>query len=227
MQQTITKHRVLFLIALFVLLPATVFAAAAAISSWTAFNGSTPVFQVDLYGIDESNLPAVTHKYAVTDIYPGSGQSDPGQSHWTLGIGQCAANVVSPPTGTYVTPIDPAVCGAGLDYPNCTSDNYQVVLGNDPTTGVQGIKFNGGMEDGETHLFHITVSNETGRGDMDVAVKAGTWFDTGTLQGPLCEPTAVTMAAPSVASNSNATFAAVAAGMMLMGVLSVGVLRKK
>lgn len=227
MQQAIAKHRILFLLAVFVLLPATVFAAGAAISSWTAYNGSTPVFQVDLYAIDESNLPAVTYKYAVTDIYPGSGQSDPGQSHWTLGLGQCAKNVVSPSAGAYTSPIDPAVCGAGLDYANCTSENYQVVFGNDPTTGVQGIKFNGGMEDGETHLFHITLSGETGRDDLNVAIKGGTWVDHGTIQGPICTPTAVAMAGSGVASTGNAAFAAVAAAMMFMGVLSAGVLRKK
>jgi hypothetical protein len=227
MQQTITKHRILFLLVVFMLLPATVFAAAAAISSWTAYNSGTPVFKVDLYAIDQSNLPAVTYKYAVTDIYPGSGQADPGQSHWTLGIGQCVANLVSPTAGAYTTPIDPAVCGAGLPYASCTSENYQVVLGQDPTTGVEGIKFEGGMEDGETHLFHLTVSSETGWGFRDVAVKAGTWSVVGTMKVPLCEPTAVTMAAPSAASHSNTAFFGVAAAMMVMGVLSVGVLRKK
>jgi hypothetical protein len=71
------------------------------------------------------------------------------------------------------------------------------------------------------------VGAETGRGEIDVAVKAADNEPSGTIMGPVCTPAAVTMAAPSVASSNNTTFVAIAAAMMIMGVLSVGVLRKK
>lgn len=228
MQQTIAKHRILLLIAVFVLLPATVFAAAAAIDTWIASANDIDYFQVDLYEIDESNLPAVTYKYAVTDIYNGSGSNDPALSHWALGIELCANKLVNPTAGAYVTPIDPAVCGT--DYTNCVSTPYTVVEGIDPTTGVNGLKFEDAddqLEYGQTHLFHITVGAETGRGEIPVAIKAADNEPDGTITGPICRPTAVTMATPSVASSSNATFAVVAAAVMFMGVLSAGVLRKK
>jgi hypothetical protein len=162
----------------------------------------------------------VTYKYAVTDIYTGSIAA----SRWKLGIGQCVDNLVSPTAGTYISPIDPAVCGAGKDYANCTSGNYEVVLSDEPSAGL--VRFNGGMGDGETHLFQITVSGETGRVDRNVYIQPGASWIGGTIQGPLCEPTAVTMAAPS-ATSRHSTFIAVAAAMMVMGVVSVGVLRKK
>lgn len=225
MPHTIAKHRILFLIAIFMLLPATVFAAAAA-TTFIATSNGTPIFQVDLYDIDEPAPNAVTYKYAVTDLYNGSlpGVDRRGLSHWALGIGSCS--VKSPRGDTYTTPIDATVCGSV--YPNCSVETYRVEIGGDPTTGVNGIKFEGDTLDyNETHLFHITVVGETDRGDIGVAIKAGTDSYPGLIEGPICKPTAVTMAAPSIASNSNATFVAVAAAMMFMGVLSVGVLRKK
>jgi hypothetical protein len=203
-------------------------AAAAAIDTWIASLNGIDYFQVDLYEIDESNLPAVTYKYAVTDIY--SGPNDPALSHWTLGLELCANSLLNPSSNSYTTPIDSAVCGAGGDYANCVSTNYTVVTGNDPTTGVDGVKFEDAAQQlsfGQTHLFHITVSGETDRGEIPVAIKAAGNEPDGTITGPICTPTAVTMAAPNVASSNSSAFIAVAAAMMFMGVASAGVLRKK
>ncbi|NLF65236.1 MAG: hypothetical protein GX579_11625 [Chloroflexi bacterium] len=227
MPNAVAKYRIFFLIAVFVLLPATAFAAVAALDTWVATHNNIDKFRVDLYAIDESNLPAVTYKYAVTDLYNGQGD-DPALSHWALGIGLCARKVANPTPGPYTTPMDPAVCGT--EYDNCVSTTYTVEHVADPTTGVDGIKFEDADEQlgfGETHLFHITVAGETGRGEIDVAIKAGGLTPAGTILGPLCQPSAVAMTGASVAGAGNATFAAVAAAVMFMGVLSVGVLRKK
>ena len=227
MKQAIVKHRILFLVAVFVLLPATAFAATAAIDSWTAAYDNQDRYQVDLYAIDESNLPQVTYKYAVTDLYNGQGD-DPALSHWVLGLETCARKVVNPTPGVYTTPVDTNVCGS--EYDNCVSTTYTVVRGSDPTTGLDGIKFEDATEQlefGQTHLFHITLAGETGRGEIDVAIKAGTNTPAGTITGALCQPAAVTMTGSGVAGTGNAAFAVVAAAVMFMGVLSAGVLRKK
>jgi hypothetical protein len=221
MRQLTTSRRVILIVTVLLLVPAVVMAA---IDSFTFVNsGGTPIFRIDLYGIDESNPPAVTYKYAVTDLLAG----DNALSHWTLDLEQCAGQLASPTAGNYSTIVDPAVCGAGLDYPNCVSASYKVVTGNDPTTGLFGIKFEGDtLGFGQTHIFHITVAAETGRGPIDVAVKPGNTPYLGTITGPLCTPTAVTMSGASVASRNGLAFAAVAALTMILGVASIGVWRK-
>ncbi len=228
MIKAIARYRILFLLALFVLLPATVFAAAAALDTWFAAHNNIDKFQVDLYEVDESNLPQVTYKYAVTDVYDGSGSGDPALDKWILGTELCTNKIRQPVGNTYTTPIDPAVCGAG-GY-NCVSTSYTVVRGNDADSGLQGIRFEAPAADlsfGQTHLFEITFAGETGRGDVGVGVKADNLLMTGDIIGPLCQPAAVTMSGASAAGAGNATFAVVAAAVMVMGVLSAGILRKK
>lgn len=215
MSQTTAKRRILLIVIAMLLLPAVVMAA---IDSWTA-----PGFQVDLYEIDESNAPEVTYKYAITDTAAGGNA----MSHWSLGLEQCAKELVSPGLGNYTTPIDGTVCGDGLDYPACESANYRVELGRDPTTGVTGIKFEGDtLAYPNTHLFHITVSGETARGEIPIAIKPGANVFTGTITGPICGPSAVSLSNASVASSGNTAFIAIAALTMLMGVATVGVWRK-
>lgn len=204
------------------LLPAVVMAA---IDSFTFLNSSNqPVFQLDLYGIDETNPPAVTYKYAITDLLVG----DNAMSHWTLDLEQCTGKVSEPSGRSYTTIVDPAVCGEGLDYENCAVANYTVETGQDPTTGLRGIKFEGdSLQPGQTHIFHITLLAETGREDIDVAIKAGNDVYPGTILGPICRPTAVAISSTNVASSNGIAFAAVAALTMLMGLATVGVWRKQ
>ena len=70
MSQTTAKRLILIIFAM-LLLPAVVMAA---IDSWTATGedaqgNPVDLFRVELYEIDEtSNPPAVTYKYAVTDL---------------------------------------------------------------------------------------------------------------------------------------------------------------
>lgn len=218
MSQTTAKRRILLIIIAMLLLPAVVIAAVAAIDSWI-----TPGFQVDLYEIDESNLPQVTYKYAVTDTAAGGNAL----SHWTLGIGLCANNLVSPMAGAYTTPTDD--CTAAGYGTSCVASEYTVVTGYDPTTGVNGIKFEDAdpqLAYPQTHLFEITVSGETGRGEIPLSIKAAGNEPVGTIMGPICEPTAVSFSNASVASSGNTAFVAIAALTMLMGFATVGVWRK-
>lgn len=223
MRQLTTTRRILLIVTIMLLLPAVVMAA---IDSFTFLNSSSqPVFQLDLYDIDETNLPAVTYKYALTDLLAG----DNAMSHWTLDLEQCTGKVSEPEAGPYQTIFDSDVCGEGLEYENCVAGvNYTVETGQDPTTGLRGIKFEGdSLEPGQTHIFHITLLAETGREDIDVAIKAGNNVYPGTILGPICRPTAVAMSSTNVASSNGLAFAAVAALTMLMGLATVGVWRKQ
>lgn len=231
MSQTTAKRLILIIFAM-LLLPAVVMAA----TSWTAVNSAGhAVFQIDLYQV--IGVPGsggnVTYKYAVTDISQGiSGNADPDLSHWTLGIEGCADNLVKPLDGdTFITPIEPAVCGVGQAYEECVESEYLVETGPDGQTGVDGVKFldpNPALTNGQTHLFYIVVSGVTATGEIDVLAKPGTENIIGTnvIDGPICEPTAVSFSNTSVASSGNTPFVAIAALTVLMGVATVGMWRK-
>ena len=185
MPNAVAKYRIFFLIAVLVLLPATVFAAAAALDTWFAAHNNIDKFQVDLYAIDESNLPQVTYKYAITDVYDGSGSGDPALDKWILATERCTGKIRQPAGTTYTTLIDPAVCGDG-GY-NCVSTTFTVGQGSDADSGLQGIRFEAPTTDlsyGETILFEITLAGETGRGDVGVGVKAENLLMTGAITGP-------------------------------------------
>lgn len=222
MSQTTAKRLILIIFAM-LLLPAVVLAA----TSWTDPNG---FFRVELYGVEGTPGSGgnVTYKYAVTDL---AGTSTNALSHWTLGIESCMDNVVKPLDGDfYTTPIEPAVCGTGGAYEPCASATYEVEIGPDgQAPGVNGIKFldpDVQLANGETHLFFITVSGVTATGENPLVVKSGDHSIVGTIDGPICEPTAVSFSNTSVASSGNTAFVAIAALTVLMGVATVGAWRK-
>jgi uncharacterized repeat protein (TIGR01451 family) len=60
--------------------------------------------------------------------------------------------------------------------------------GTDPTTGVFGLKFDTGLNQGETRQFYITMSGEWPTGEIQAAVKAGQFEYYCTILGPACVP---------------------------------------
>jgi uncharacterized repeat protein (TIGR01451 family) len=63
-----------------------------------------------------------------------------------------------------------------------------ISCGTDPTTGIFGLKFDTGLNLGETRQFYITMSGEWPTGEIQAAVKAGQFEYYCTILGPACVP---------------------------------------
>jgi len=64
--------------------------------------------------------------------------------------------------------------------------DHDVELGIDPKTGIDGIKWDIGLEPEESRVYSFTLLGEYGEDLADVAVKAGRFSDTGQVMGPSC-----------------------------------------
>lgn len=64
-----------------------------------------------------------------------------------------------------------------------------VSIGLDPTTGVDGIKWDIGLDPGNTRIYSFTLQGNIAEALVDVAVKAGTYAAIGQRLGPSCETT--------------------------------------
>jgi hypothetical protein len=107
---------------------------------------------------------------------------------------------VSPEAGSYTTVTDIAGCSDG-SY-SCEESTYTVVLGNDPTLGINGIKFEDGtpqLTNPNTHVFEITVSDFAYLDNVPVGVKTGSGETKAKVDGPVCGTgTAVSLASSAV-----------------------------
>jgi hypothetical protein len=103
-----------------------------------------------------------TNQTTFTYIVSGTGQR-PDLSHFDLGIPIC-----SPPL---------IVVG--------TSPTDAVRFGVDPTTGVDGIKWDLPLKTTETRTYSITFNGNVSEGTVQVAVKGDT-FQVGSITGPSC-----------------------------------------
>jgi len=102
-----------------------------------------------------------TFEYRVTS---GGGQGVNAISHWVLGFPELCADC------SYLVDAGPGT----------------VVCGNDPTTGVYGIKFDDGFDENETRDFWITLEGYWPEGQVQAAIKAGPNECYYTVQGPAC-----------------------------------------
>ncbi len=102
-----------------------------------------------------------TFNYRVTS---GGGAGVNAISHWVLGFPELCAD-----------------CGYLVD-----AGPGKVVCGNDPTTGVYGIKFDDGFNEHETREFWITLAGYWPEGTVEAAIKAGPNECYYTVQGPAC-----------------------------------------
>lgn len=171
-------------------------------------------FQVDLVSQVDNGNDTHTFTYAVTGLQPVNALS-----HWTLGIATCLGDfLVSPPAGDYTTPTDIPACTDGTYA--CEESTYTVVLGPDPTIGINGLKFE--VQPGEpqvtsgvTHIFQITVNEPFVVDLVDVGAKAAASEPTGTIDGPVCGgQTAINLSSTGA---SSATANAVLPAVLLVG----------
>ena len=62
-----------------------------------------------------------------------------------------------------------------------------IEVGTDPTTGIDGVKWDSGLETDESRIYTVVLSGEVGIGTVDTAVKSGPTFEAGPIAGPNCE----------------------------------------
>ncbi|MFH1194404.1 MAG: SdrD B-like domain-containing protein, partial [bacterium] len=91
-------------------------------------------------------------------------------------------------SGTGVNPALSHWVLALCDNHNVLWSNYAYTRGYDPTTGVEGIKWDISVQPNETKTFSFKLNGLYGQIDVDVAaVKAGTTVNTGLVTGPSCD----------------------------------------
>ncbi len=136
-------------------------------------------------------------------------------SHWTLGLGECFTDPVSPQVpGEYTTPEGPM---------------YNVTYGPDGSTGVSGLKFDSvtggtlGSTAGVTETFVIVIDQPWDPGTVEMVIKNGSSDNYGTIFGPVCRTTAVTMSTISGDTGLSALLLLVA---IVATSVAVAVLRK-
>lgn len=153
-------------------------------------------YQIDFLGFTDNGNNTSTWTYAVTT----DGDEEKGLSHWSLDINACFGPIVAPANSTHFTTKTGAEFGCGTTY-NCEVAQCTVVQGIDPTTGVNGIKFENCSpqlsKDGpepRTQIFQFTVEGVPNQGGpVTVAVKPGQGTASGTLIGPACTPNSVAL----------------------------------
>ncbi len=123
----------------------------------TTFNGYEFVFD----GVSDNGDGSYTWTYTITGVADdGPGVKD--LSHWVIGLcGDHSVANVSP------------------------GNNWEV--GNDPTTGLYGLKWDHSVgKNGETKSFSFTMDQNYEVGEVEVAFKAGRDSYNSTIDGPLC-----------------------------------------
>lgn len=190
------RNRFRFIVLILALLVPTAIVAAAG----TATLGN---FQIDLVSHVQNPDDTDTFTYAVSAIGPTQALS-----HWTLGIDTCVDHLVAPQEGPYTTLTGIAQCD-GVTYA-CEASTYTVLTGNDPELSIYGIKFEDGdpqLEEGNTHVFEITVSNLEYVTELAVGVKAGLEDPpNATIDGPVCGTgSAVSLASSDVGAGGSFT----------------------
>jgi len=117
---------------------------------------------------------------AVSNDYPGAGQST-----WYYTVTSGAKPAIS--HINFALPDCLSVVGAGTWGPlrtNLTPGGGLPEVGTDPTTGVSGIKFDEGFEEGESRNYYFSVNGNYASSPILVASKGGPGFDTGMVTGP-------------------------------------------
>ncbi|MBI1193775.1 MAG: T9SS type A sorting domain-containing protein [Bacteroidetes bacterium] len=81
--------------------------------------------------------------------------------------------------------LDLGTWGPAVNDLNPGDGDPEIRFSPDPTTGVIGIKFDEGFDDGETRNYYFTLDGNYVQSEMAVAVtKAGPGFDSGNICGP-------------------------------------------
>jgi len=160
-------------------------------------------------GIHEIEFIAVEYNDPLsgqsTWFYRVTSGGSPAVSHVTFGI--CAtADIVA--AGTWDGPdnFDERTPGGG---------NPQDAVAVDPTTGVLGLKFDGGFAATETRYYYFTLDQNYTVDDNDMGLKAGQSNLVDELPGPSCDPTAVSLQSLlTTTPHSQATWLLIIAALM-------------
>lgn len=227
-QNTVTTRRVprlvraavLFLVTLSLLLFVGAVAAATVLD--TVDLGP---FRVDLLDVSDD---LTTWVYAVT--VPSGTTVQYALSHTSLGIDPACLLVEPTDNDIYTT-------GVSVETPNymdvcdefgydCVAEQYHVEApATEPTYG-SVIKFEtyddeGLKEAGQTHIFVITLEGVTGYkpGGMYFSVTYATDLAAGTIMGPICSPTAVTLTALRASPGAGIAFGLIASLVVAAGVV--------
>jgi hypothetical protein len=185
-------------------------------------------YQVDLVtytlGTNESHwIYAITAKPNAVAVRPCGAIS-----HWVLGFDLTCYDPVVPADQTKVSTVtDLPQCLDGT-Y-NCLPADYYVEHGRDPTTDVDGVKWNiigdEGLKPGDaptTHVFKLSLYGpDQDIGDALVAIKYGNTSRTETITGPLCAPSVVDVM--SFSAGSGMTTPAMLTLLILVGSTAAGV----
>lgn len=120
-----------------------------------------------------------------------TGSSGGAMSHVTFSICIDDPSAVTPTTGDVYT--TPGSYGAFMGRPGI---NYNVVVGFDPTTGVEGIKFEDGIPEqtaGEVDIFQFTQPTQMDPGweKTPFGLKDGNSGYPMEIMGPICDGSAV------------------------------------
>ncbi|MFO7631888.1 MAG: SdrD B-like domain-containing protein, partial [Caldilinea sp.] len=139
---------------------------------------SPPTGQI---GNDEVNFIAVEYDTPTpgqsTWYYEIKSGDRPAISHVNLKLGNCvhildAGTWDGDDTGRRTS-------GGGQPEPG----GFPAAPKTDPSTGITGLKFDQGFEDGETRYYYFTVNGNYPSADAIVATKGGDGFDTGLVTG--------------------------------------------
>jgi len=145
--------------ALYILICLFTVALVATSCSPAAFDSMSRCVRVD------HNITFVSHTFDGTYstwTYNVTSGTRPSLSHWI--ISWCAPG---------------AIVGAS---------EYWEYVAPDPRTGITGIKFDTGYEDGETRIVTFTLQGDYPEGPVEVGTFGGDITDYGSVTGPLCEP---------------------------------------
>jgi len=147
------------------------------------------------YVIDHPNVGEVTYIYDVTSL------SDPAISHTSFMVESC---------------YEARGCGIIVDgvYLDTACEN-----GYDPTTEIEGVKFEDEIEPGETVRFWFAVYNPEQRsGDTQAATKSGQIVEYFDVTGPVCDPNAVTLSSLTATQKDNAVLIAISLALAVAAV---------
>ncbi len=134
----------------------------------------------------------------VTYLYNVTSTSDPAISHTTFAVESCYQV-----TG----------CGQIIDGEYIATE---CEVGLDPTTGIDGVKFEDEVEPGDAVTYWFTVASDDQRiGDTQAATKAGRDVVAFDVSGPVCDPNVVALTALTAQQKDNAVWNGIAYALMV------------
>jgi hypothetical protein len=141
--------------------------------------------------------------------YQVTSGSSPALSHWVLGICNNAFSDILPGSVGYTPGLNPIT---GF----VATPGSQITFGTDPTTALNGIKFDYGYNDGQIRYVRFVLTEDYEPAILTAKTKSGGDVDTFSVVGPSCNVSVQQIPEPGV-------LALLATGLPL----AVGVVRRR